>query len=323
MEREQGTSIPVVEPRSSFIDVDGFRLHYLEWEAQTVGLVKPGQGALWQGDNDNVPVVLLHGLGSSADSWRLIAPELSAHHTLIAFDLRGHGLSDQPTSEYNLMTLAEDTISAMAALGLGQVAVVGHGIGGRVAMVLTARHPALVSHLVLVDCPLIEPRHWPGMTRERFINEREISGEVFASREAYISALREEMAAFWSSEIEEIMLQQLREREDGHLEERLQREHQREIRASLWDDRAITLYSKLACPVLLVPAAMEPQPEGELPENLVSADEFAVAKGYMTVQVARMLQRSSIYWMPNTSHYIQLQRPQELAQAIVSFLQEG
>src|SRR2546421_7643886 len=50
-------------------------------------------------------------------------------------------------------------------------ALVGHGWGARVALVLAVRHPALVSHLVLVDCPHVEPRHWPGMTRERFLRQ--------------------------------------------------------------------------------------------------------------------------------------------------------
>jgi len=64
------------------------------------------------------------------------------------FDQRGHGQSDQPESGYDLATMAEDLIHGMAALGLGQVALVGHGWGARVALALAARHPALVSHLV-------------------------------------------------------------------------------------------------------------------------------------------------------------------------------
>jgi pimeloyl-ACP methyl ester carboxylesterase len=272
-------------------------------------------------DSDDIPLVLLHGLSSTADTWGLVAQELCRRHLVLAFDLRGHGLSEQPVDGYDLVTIAEDVISAMARLGLGQVALAGHGWGARVALALAARHPALVSHLILVDCPHVEPRHWPGMTLERFIHEHEIPPQWFASRTTYLYALRHEMSSFWSSEVEAIFLAQVREMPDGTLEERLRPEYQRKIRESLWEDRALSYYGKLACPVLLVPAATKPQPHDELPERLELADEFAAAKGQMVAQVSRAIQRCSVLWMPDTTHYIQLQRPQILSDATAEFLQ--
>jgi len=53
------------------------------------------------------------------------------------------------------------------------------------------------------------------------------------------------------------------------------------IRAALWEDRALSYYGKLTCPVLLVPAAARPQPGEALPARLENADEFAAAKGLM------------------------------------------
>jgi hypothetical protein len=107
---------------------------------------------------------------------------------------------------------------------------------------------------------------------------------------------------------------------DGHVEERLKPEHQRRIRESVWEDRALSYYGKLTSPVLLVPAAAEPQPGEEPPERLEDADEFASAKGYMAAQVQRAIQQCSVFWMPDTSHEIQLQRPNILATAIAEFL---
>lgn len=319
----------MIEPRSAFVDADNVRLHYLEWDQTSVSkhVVRVlseftmEDMAMEPEDSDDVPLILLHGLSSTADTWSLVAQQLCRRHLVLAFDLRGHGLSDQPVDGYNLVTIAEDVISAMARLGLGQVAVAGHGWGARVALALAARHPALVSHLVLIDCPHVEPRHWPGMTRERFIHEREIPSQMFASRVAYLHTLQREMSSFWSSEIETIFLAQVRETSNGTLEERLQPEYQRKIRESLWEDRALSYYGKLACPVLLVPAAAKPQPHDELPERLEHADEFAAAKGQMVAQVSRAIQRCSVQWMPDTSHYIQLQRPQILSHTIAEFLQ--
>jgi pimeloyl-ACP methyl ester carboxylesterase len=310
-------------PKSSFVDADGLRLRYLEWTPPQYASPAGDEGA--HGDagspGDEIPIVILHGLGSSADAWRLVAPHLCIDHQVIAFDQRGHGHSDSPATGYDLVTLAEDAVRAMAALGLGQVALVGHGWGARVALVLAALHGALISHLVLVDCPHVEPRHWPGMTIERFLREAPPQ-DIYLSRGAFLSALRSEMAAFWSPEVESILLASVIEHGDGKIEERLRPAQQRLIRQALWDDRALSYYGKIRCPVLLVPAAGLPQPGGQPPAKLEHASEFAAAKGYMAVQVARIIPRCTILWMPDTAHDIQLHRPQRLAATISAFIQE-
>ena len=154
------------------------------------------------------------------------------------------------------------------------------------------------------------------MTRERFLREQN-PAEEYASRDVFIKARRREMADFWSPEIEQILLHTIQELPDGRVAERLGSGQQRLIRDSLWEDRALGYYSKLRCPVLLVPAA--PEPGKELPEQLVHTDEFALAKGHMAQQVAGIIPRCSVLWMPDTSHDIQLQRATLLAQKILQF----
>ncbi|WP_165423517.1 alpha/beta fold hydrolase [Ktedonosporobacter rubrisoli] len=313
----------MIKPHSSFVDVNDIRLHYLEWDPAKICQDPATANAdnSFEQDSDDLPIVLLHGLNATADTWRLLAEQICSQRQLIAFDLRGHGQSDQPEDGYDLVTIAEDIISAMATLGLGQVALVGHGLGARIALVLTARHPALISHLVLVDCPLVEPKHWPGMTRERFIRDKE-TPDIYASEQHYLQTMQDEMASFWSPDVEAILKTYIRELPNGHVEEGLRTSYQRQMRESLWEDRALSYYSKLTCPVLLVPAADQPHPDEELPERLENADEFAAAKGYMAAQVARTIPRCTVLWMPDTTHEIQLQRPQLLAQAIANFVKE-
>ena len=309
-----------------FVDADGINLHCLEWdpdqlENQSPSLQEHEKRGEHRGYGDEIPLVMLHGLAATADIWRLVAPHFSPHHRVVAFDQRGHGLSNQPDDGYDLVTIAEDAVHAMAALGLGKVALVGHGWGARVALVLAVRHPALVSHLVLIDCPHIEPKHWPGMTRERFLRQTS-PVDMYLSRAAFLDAMRQEMADFWSPEVEAILLASVRELPDGKMEEILKPEHQRLIRQSLWEDRALSYYSKVACPVLLVPAAAQPKPDGLPPEKLENASEFAAAKGYMAAQVARIIPSCTVLWMPDTAHDIQLHRPQLLAAAISTFVKE-
>ncbi|MHB8597511.1 MAG: alpha/beta fold hydrolase [Ktedonobacteraceae bacterium] len=308
-----------VSLKSSFIVGEQVRLHYLAWDP-----TQTSRGAIHSAqvqDDDELPLVMLHSLGTTADSWRLVAAHLGQRHPVIAFDLRGHGQSDKPDDGYDLGTVAEDVVQGMAAIGLGQVALVGHGWGAKVALMLAVLHPALVSHLVLVDCPFVEPRHWPGMTRERFVRET-VPQEMYSSRATFLEAMQQEMANFWSPEVEEIALATVQEQPDGTLKALLQPENQRLIRTSLWEDRALAYYGKITCPVLLVPAAAQPQPGGLPPEKLERQEEFAIAKGYMAAQVARMIHHCTVLWMPDTAHDIQLQRPRHLAAAIASFVRE-
>src|SRR2546429_4474626 len=155
----------------------------------------------------------------------------------------------------------------MAALGLGKVALVGHGWGARVALVLAAHHPALVSHLVLIDCPHVEPKHWPGMTRERFLRHT-APVDMYLSRTAFLDAMRQEMVDFWSPEVEAILLASVRELPDGKMEEILKPEHQRLIRQSLWEDRALSYYGKVAYSRLLASPLAQPQTDSPPPHKL-------------------------------------------------------
>jgi pimeloyl-ACP methyl ester carboxylesterase len=299
------------EPESAFAQIDGTRLHYLAWspDVQTSAA-------------DAIPLVLLHALAASADTWRLLANYLG-EHPVVAFDLPGHGQNDPPPGGYDftMKAVAEEMVRGMAALGLGQVALVAHGWGTRIALALAAHHPALVSHLVLVDGLHIDPKHWPGMTRERFIRQA-LPTEFFVARSAFLSAMQREMVDFWSPEVEAILLAHIRELPDGTVEERLRPAIRRRIREALWEDRALSYYSKVRCPVLLVQPSIEPAADSEPPEQLEHAEDFSLAKAYMALQVARAIRSCSILWLPQTAHDIQLHRPQLLARAIINFVQE-
>ncbi|MBN2194125.1 MAG: alpha/beta fold hydrolase [Polyangiaceae bacterium] len=99
-------------------------------------------------------IVLLHGLFVDHTTWDGVVDGLSGEFHLVAPDLPGFGESEKPSPmrfPYGVDAFAEAIADLHAGLGLGRVAVVGHGLGGAVAITLAARHAELVSHLVLVD----------------------------------------------------------------------------------------------------------------------------------------------------------------------------
>lgn len=101
--------------------------------------------------------VLLPGTGDTAATWDAVGPVLSADRDVVALSLRGHGRSDRPGA-YSIAGMADDVAAALVELEHGPVDLVGHSLGGLVAMLVAAREPALVRRLVLEDVGLPQPR---------------------------------------------------------------------------------------------------------------------------------------------------------------------
>ena len=96
------------------------------------------------------PLAILHGLFGSGRNWAGVAQRLAAHHRVIALDLRNHGASPwADTMDYAEM--AEDVRATLHASGHRRFAVLGHSLGGKIAMVLALAHGAEVARLVVVD----------------------------------------------------------------------------------------------------------------------------------------------------------------------------
>lgn len=104
------------------------------------------------------PVVLLHGLFGAAQNWGTIQKRLAATgRRVVALDLRNHGGSPWDAA-MDYPAMAEDVAETMAALGIPRAAVIGHSMGGKVAMVLALARPGAVERLVVADiAPVAHP----------------------------------------------------------------------------------------------------------------------------------------------------------------------
>ena len=97
------------------------------------------------------PVLLIHGITSSADTWAAAISGLARRHTVIAPDLLGHGGSAKPRGDYSLGAYASGVRDLLSALGHDQVSVVGHSLGGGVAMQFAYQFPERTERLALVS----------------------------------------------------------------------------------------------------------------------------------------------------------------------------
>jgi pimeloyl-ACP methyl ester carboxylesterase len=97
------------------------------------------------------PVVLLHCYSCAIDWWSRMIPLLERRRRVIAIDLLGHGGSEKPGSGYSMQNQARLVAGAMSRLGVRRATVVGHSLGGAVAVALAEQSPQLVGRLVIVD----------------------------------------------------------------------------------------------------------------------------------------------------------------------------
>jgi len=102
------------------------------------------------GPEDGRPIVLLHCFTCSSRWWDGVVPDLAAKHRVIRIDLRGHGGSEKPSDGYSMEEQAALVAAALAELDVKRATVVGHSLGGTVAVALAEQSPELVRRLVIV-----------------------------------------------------------------------------------------------------------------------------------------------------------------------------
>jgi pyruvate dehydrogenase E2 component (dihydrolipoamide acetyltransferase) len=116
------------------IEAGDYRLRYLE-----------------MGDGDGAPIILVHGFGADLNTWMFTQPALAENHRTIAFDLPGHGGSTKALhGPVGGAGFAADIERAIAALGIDRVHLVGHSMGGGIALHFASRQPKRVASLTLI-----------------------------------------------------------------------------------------------------------------------------------------------------------------------------
>jgi pyruvate dehydrogenase E2 component (dihydrolipoamide acetyltransferase) len=116
------------------VDVGGRLLRYLETGTEHEGR----------------PVILLHGFGGDLNNWLFVQPALSERHRVIALDLPGHGGSAKDVGAGDLATLAKAVLGVLAALDVPKAHLVGHSLGGAVALRAALDSPSHVASLSLI-----------------------------------------------------------------------------------------------------------------------------------------------------------------------------
>jgi pimeloyl-ACP methyl ester carboxylesterase len=211
---------------------DGVRLRATRW---------PGTGTA---------VLLLHGLASTRRFWDLVVPGL-AGLPVVALDQRGHGDSDRPAGPYDGSTVVRDVTTALDALGLSRVVVVGHSWGATTALRLAAEAPGRVLAVVGVDGGL-GALGGSGHSRQE-LRELLTPPRVAMPPDQLVSRLSAgPLAPWWSGAVERAVLPIFDVGVDGLARARLPFEAHMAILDDLLDTDHEALWAAIGCPVWLI-----------------------------------------------------------------------
>ena len=261
-----------MEPTSQRIEVsDGLSLHALEWSSE------------------GVPMLLVHGFGNEAHIWDDFAPHVAGHYRVVALSLRGHGDSDwDPEKRYDYSNHVADLERVTEQLGIERMVLVGHSLGGRVAMLFAGLHPERLAGLVIVDsAPELDVR---GTTRIR-MEVAEHQAPVFANIAEYENLLAHNYPAATPEALKRMARSSLKQNDDGTFELKMDTAYRGkdgprlgpEEMASREEEHTRNMWAaleKLPCPTLVVRGAasdiMSPEVADRMVEEVLPNGTLAV-----------------------------------------------
>jgi len=280
-------------PESRYYTSQGLRLHCADW-----------------GNAQAPPLILIHGGRDHCRSWDVIARALQPHFHVLAPDLRGHGDSDWAKGgSYALTEYVYDLSRLIASIAAREVRLVGHSMGGMVALIYAGTFTEQVSALVVLDGVTVMPDAQIAPAHERIakyvgqldkLDDREprryrtideAAAQMQRHNPRLPPALARHLAAFG-----------VRENADGTCSWKFDPYQRAMAPHRLSGEDHVSLWSRITCPTLLLNAA-----ESFLPASKASGLE-------------KYFRQARVETISGAGHWLQHDRPDEVLGAIREFL---
>ena len=263
--------------KSDFVNVNGIRLHYLDW-------------------GGNGPILLfLTGLGLSAHIYGKFAPRFTDKFHVMALTRRGHGDSDYPETGYDVDTLTEDVRQFMDTLGIDKAILVGHSMANVELCHFAALHPERILKLVFLEAAYdCTSPAYKAMIEKNPMRNIPIPGanDDHYTIEGYVAAVKRaspSLAAIWGEEMDEDVLHTVKKSPEGKIVDRMSDAIGAAIRVTINSYKPE--YSKIQAPVLSIFAVND----GAFyvsPDYMTAEQQAQVVEFYETMRAA--LQRECI-----------------------------
>jgi pimeloyl-ACP methyl ester carboxylesterase len=242
------------------------------------------------------PILILHGLFGFSDNWQTIAKALSDHHLVVTPDLRNHGRSPH-TEAHSYPEMAEDIRAFMESHWMFTAAVVGHSMGGKVAMQLALEHPDMVSRLVVVDIA-------PGPAEDKhsgiFRALLDLNLESVATREEIEAYLAERIADLG---VRQFLLKNITRKPHGGFH---------------WKMNLPVLWKHF--PDILAPVSGPPGAIYEGPALFIRGANSNYIRDSDWPQIQTLFPKAELRTIPNAGHWVHAEQPAAVLAALREFL---
>lgn len=250
------------------------------------------------------PLILVHGLASSSHMFDLVAPLLTTHYHVIAYDQRGHGQSDKPDGGYDFESIAADLDGLANALGFANqsLTIAGHSWGASTALYYAATRPNRVRNAILIDGAL-RP------VRAHFASLDSMAPPQRANwpLDAVKRMIRENwLGPAWRPELEPLVLSIYDLSNPADVRPHLKLANHMQIAAALWDFQPNAFYALARCPLLSINAVRSGLPDAQMRAYFAEAQ--------------RLSRDLECVWMLDSIHDVPWQRPQALANVMLDWL---
>jgi len=248
----------------------------------------------YRNEGQGEPLIILHGLLGSSDNWRAMSKRLAQHFAVYSIDLRNHGQSPH-AAEMNYAVMAEDIREFIETHALARAFLLGHSMGGKIAMQFAAAHPQEVARLVVVD---IAPKTYPPSQRTLLAALRALDLERIGSFADADAAL---MAAIPETALRQFLIKNLSRDETGR------------FRWRIGLDEISENYDALTAEIAIDPPFEKPACFIRGGRSDFIADEDAAL-------IRRAFPRARIETIERAGHWVQSEAPEEFYRTVVRFL---
>ena len=296
--------------QSDFVNVNGIRLHYLDWG---------GTGET---------LLFLTGLGNSAHIFDNLAPRFIDRFRVLALTRRGHGDSDYPETGYDVHTLTEDVRCFMDELSIEKATLVGHSMAYVEQCHMCAVYPERVSRLVCLDAAYDRTK-FKVFAEKNPLKEVKVPAQDCSSIEEYIEyiqRIRPDLAEMWNELWNEETLHCTKITDDGKVLDRMSDELQDTIINSLRD--YVPEESAVRVPVLSFYALWD----NLFPDYLTDEQKVLSAEFHQTVRLPVQREcidlfrsnvpHAQIVEIPQGNHYCFIKREKLVYEQMRKFLLE-
>ena len=245
------------------------------------------------GTEGKPPLVILHGLLGSARNWSSMGKKLSAHYDVFALDLRNHGNSFHDEA-MDFSVMCDDLVAWLDKKGLSSVHLMGHSLGGKVAMKFAALHPSRVQSLIILD---IVPKTYPPHHEAEFAGMQAIALDQISSRKEADEILQSYVDD-WA--MRQFLLTNLERGNDGFR----------------WKVNLSALISNVA---EMSKSPLHKDDVLTTPTLLIKGAESTFIQDEDLPAFSQQFTRSIFICLPDSGHNPHIDQPEKLEEAILSF----